>query len=92
MLAVIDAAGIPAPRFNTLLHGFEVNLLWSAQRLVVEADGRAFHASDAAIERDRRRDAILAANGYRVLRFTWSQVTRRPAEAVAAISTALGNS
>lgn len=90
LLELVRATGLPEPEVNARLHGFEVDLLWRDGRLVVEADGHAFHATRAAIERDRRRDAVLARRGHRVLRFTWMQVTRRPAEVRRAISTALG--
>ena len=39
-------------------------------RLIVEADGEEFHDEEA----DRIRDAFLAALGYRVLRFTYSEI------------------
>jgi very-short-patch-repair endonuclease len=55
-----------------------VDFVWPAQRLVVETDGRAYHATRRAFEEDRRRDQQLALAGYRVLRFTWDQVTREP--------------
>lgn len=44
-------------------------------RLVVEVDGRRFHDDPDAFERDRERDALLALWGFRVLRFTYRQVT-----------------
>ncbi len=43
------------------------------ERLIVELDGEQFH-QDAA--RDRRRDAVASASGFRVLRFLANQVTR----------------
>lgn len=43
-------------------------------RLVIEIDGREFHDSPHAFERDRRRDAELARLGYRVVRFSYAQV------------------
>lgn len=46
--------------------------------LVVELDGHAYHARAAAFERDRRRDADLAAAGYRVVRLTWRRVVGEP--------------
>ena len=36
------------------------------------------HAHRAAFEEDRRRDQLLAAAGWRVVRFTWRQVVREP--------------
>jgi very-short-patch-repair endonuclease len=61
---------LPAPVINAPLLGFEVDALWPRERLVVELDGFAFHHHRAAFERDRARDAILQAAGYRVIRLT----------------------
>lgn len=44
------------------------------ERLVVEVDGRAHHTDPGAFESDRRRDALLSAHGFRVLRFSYRQV------------------
>ena len=90
LLELVRSRGLPVPAANVRVEGFEVDLLWSDARLVVEADSMAFHASRAAMERDRTRDAVLAARGYRVLRVTWAQVTRRPGEVEAAVRAALG--
>ena len=42
-------------------------------------DGRESHGTRRAFQADRDRDGRLAVAGYRVLRFTWWDVTRRPA-------------
>jgi very-short-patch-repair endonuclease len=89
LLALIRAARLPPPRTNVRVGGFEVDMLWPAERLVVEIDGFAFHGGCAAFERDRRRDAQLLARGYRVLRITWRQLTREPHAVVATIAAAL---
>lgn len=44
------------------------------ERLVVEVDGQEFHDRESSFERDRKRDAALSTLGYRVLRFSYSQV------------------
>jgi very-short-patch-repair endonuclease len=75
MLALVSRHSIPKPSVNAPLAGYEVDLLWHQQRVVVELDSHEFHGTPQAFERDRRRDARLSALGYRVLRFTWSQVT-----------------
>lgn len=92
LLELVRGAPVLEPEVNARLLDFEVDLLWRAERVVVEADGHAFHASRAAIERDRRRDALLTAPGHRVLGFTWRQVTTRPDEVLAAIAAALAAS
>lgn len=70
---------IPRPEVNVRIDGYEVDFLWRAERLVVETDGYRYHRSRAAFEREHVRDARLAVAGYRVLRFTWWQVTEGPA-------------
>ena len=66
LLELSATAGLPRPRTNVDVAGYEVDFLWPQQRLVVEVDGYAFHRSRAAFERDRARDAALLAAGYRV--------------------------
>ncbi len=79
-LAMIERAKLPRPEVNALVEGFEVDFVWRAQRLIVETDGAATHLTATAFEEDRRRDAALAAAGWRVVRFTWRQVVDRTAE------------
>ena len=63
LLLLIQRAGFPPPRINSEVCGFEVDMFWPGERLVVEADSFAFHATRAAMERDRHRDAVLAREG-----------------------------
>jgi very-short-patch-repair endonuclease len=67
--------------------GLEVDFHWPRRRLVVEVDGFAFHSTRMAFERDRERDAILAAAGFRSLRFSHRQVTTQPITVVRALRT-----
>ena len=83
LLALIARAGLPRPSTNARIGPYEVDIHWPAQRLVVEVDGYAYHASRAAFERDRARDGDLQARGLRVVRVTWRQLDAQP-EAVAA--------
>ena len=70
------ASGLPRPRVNRRVGPYEVDFLWPDRRLIVETDGHATHGTRVAFERDRERDARLMAAGYRVVRFTYRQVTR----------------
>lgn len=54
-------------------------------RVVVEIDGFAYHRDARQFALDRRRDASLVCMGYRVLRFTWLDVVRRPDYVVATV-------
>jgi very-short-patch-repair endonuclease len=75
---LIETADVPKPRFNARVGPYEVDLLWPDHRLIIELDSYAHHRSRESFEQDRRRDAELEAAGYRVLRFTWDQVTSDP--------------
>ncbi len=55
-----------------------VDFGFPAARLVVEADGFAFHSDRVAYRRDRERLNDLERLGWRVLRFTWEDVVQRP--------------
>jgi predicted transcriptional regulator of viral defense system len=56
------------------------DFVWRRQRVIVETDGHRFHGSHQARERDPRRDQRAIVAGWRPVRTTWRQVTRRPHE------------
>ena len=72
---------------NTLVAGFLVDFCWPEERLIVETDGRR-HRTRAAFERDRARDALLTALGWRVMRFTTRQLRGEPATVAARVISA----
>ena len=86
-LTVLEEHGIPAPEMNAALRigdrWIEADCVWRGPRLIVELDGHAFHSTRAAFERDRERDRLLQAAGWRVIRLTWRQL-RDDAATVAA--------
>ena len=81
--------GLPPPVVNTMVAGIEVDMLWPAQRLVVELDGHAYHRTRAAFERDRMRDAALQQAGHRVLRVTDRRLRAEPAAVVETVRSLL---
>jgi very-short-patch-repair endonuclease len=89
LLALVRAAALPKPKANARLGGFEVDLLWRDQKVIAEVDGYAYHAGARAFERDRERDATLAARGYVVLRVTWRQLIVRPEAVIARLAAAI---
>lgn len=88
-LRLCRRAGLPDPEVNVRVSGVEVDFLWRDRRLIVETDGYRAHAGREAFEADRRRDARLLADGYRVLRFTFRRVGEEPDAVVAAVRAAL---
>jgi very-short-patch-repair endonuclease len=55
----------------------EVDMLCEKARLVIELDGDQHLADPDAYRRDRRKDALLQAHGYFVLRFLAQDVATR---------------
>ncbi len=65
------------------------DVLFAAARLVIEVDGERAHSGRQAFRADRRRQNALVNAGYRVLRFTWWDLTEEPDRVVAQIRAAL---
>jgi very-short-patch-repair endonuclease len=55
-----------------------LDVAFPEHELCVEVDGLAFHADPARFQRDRTRQNDLTGLTWRVLRFTWDDLTLRP--------------
>jgi very-short-patch-repair endonuclease len=53
-----------------------IDLALPEYRIALEADGRAGHDNDPAFVWDRRRDVLLADEGWIVIRFSWLDALR----------------
>jgi Protein of unknown function (DUF559) len=71
-------AGLPVPEVNAKVGGMRVDALWRDRALAVELDGSMAHDGWGAVHRDRKRELALRRAGFRVVRYTWHQVTERP--------------
>ena len=95
MARLLQQHGLPAPRFQYVVSGpgfrYRVDFAYPDVRLIIEVDGWQYHAQRAAFEADRQRDATLHAAGWLVLRFTWLQVSRRPAWVADRVATTLAS-
>jgi very-short-patch-repair endonuclease len=89
-LRLCAQAGIPRPQVNVTVEGLTVDFMWPLPRLIAETDGRRYHHHDRAFERDRLRDQRLLAAGWRVVRFTYRQVTREPGSVIAVLRNLMG--
>jgi very-short-patch-repair endonuclease len=74
-LLLCERNSLTQPAVNVRISGWMVDAVWFEQRVVVELDGHAAHATPAAVEADRRRDLELRTAVYTVLRYTWRQLT-----------------
>jgi very-short-patch-repair endonuclease len=90
-LSIMRQAGLPRPQVNHTIGPYEVDFAWLEERVLVEVDGWHAHGHRLAFERDRARDAELAAMGYVVLRFTWRQLRESPLLVAARVAQALAH-
>lgn len=77
-LAFTERYGLPRPAVNQHVAGYEVDMLWRRERLIVELDGRRFHDQDRPFEHDREKDANLLVAGFAVVRITWRRLHHEP--------------
>jgi len=82
---VLREGGIAEPRFEypipwNPIRRFDV--AFPKERLAIEWDSRRWHELIEAFSRDRERDRQALLHGWRVVRFTWVDVTRHPEDVV----------
>lgn len=68
VLWIVRTSDLPQPLVNAPVMGYVVDLLWPAQRLIVEVDSKRWHDGPFARQNDHHRQAVLEAAGYAVLR------------------------
>lgn len=91
-MRLLRSAGIGGWRRHYWACGYELDLAFDAERVAIEVDGWAWHADAERFRRDRQRQNALVLAGWTVLRFTWQDLTRRPAAVLAEIRRALAAS
>jgi hypothetical protein len=64
VLDLIDRAGLPRPRVNANVDGFEVDFAWTEHGVIAELDTYATHGSRFAFEQDRARDRRVAGRPH----------------------------
>ncbi len=55
-----------------------VDLAWPEHGVIVELDGRRWHATAQALGDDRRRDRAAVLAGWVTIRFGWHEIVQRP--------------
>ena len=94
LIALLKEGGLPMPALQMPLpwRGSveeRADFAYEDARLIIECDGRRWHTTMEAFENDRRRDNLAQLNGWRVLRFTWNDLTETPARVLDQITQAL---
>jgi very-short-patch-repair endonuclease len=88
-LALFAHHRIPPPEVNPKIGRYEVDFLWRAQKLIIEADTWTYHRGSISFEDDHARDLELREQGYAVRRFTDRQLESEPERIAADIRGAL---
>ena len=87
---VFRRAGLQHWVFHAHIEGFEVDFAFVAERLVVEIDGRDFHARRRSRWEDGlQRDLVLMACGWQVVHLTWAMIVRHPGRAARQLAAVL---
>jgi very-short-patch-repair endonuclease len=69
--AMLEYGLLPVCQYN--IGYYRVDFAFPAEKLVVEADGKAYHRG-WRVRKDKKRQEWLQKNGWRVLRFTGSTI------------------
>ena len=89
VLALLRAAGLRHFRCQVPIGPYRVDVLFEAERVVVEADGHAAHGRATRRAEDALRDADLEARGYEVVRITEDEAYGEPGPALGRVAAAL---
>ncbi len=90
LFEALAAGGLPAPRRQVPLPGRgpvsgTADAAYDDARIVIEVDGRRWHARVDAARRDRERDVQVVRAGWVTMRFVYEHVVGSPAEMCAAV-------
>lgn len=94
LIALLESANLPPPvrQFHAPwlqpVNG-RVDLAYPDHKLVIEGDSRRWHLLMKAFETDRLRDNAAQLAGWRILRFTWAEITEAPGRVVSTVLRAL---
>lgn len=94
LFEVLDEGGLPLPttqfqpKWLRKVNG-RVDLAYPDHQVIVEGDSERWHGTPEAFQIDRTRDNLAQIAGWIILRFTWADITKRPAYVVATVERAL---
>jgi len=94
LLRVLRRGGLPRPVLQYPLPGRErpegiVDAVYVEERIIIECDSRRYHTRKRDFAVDRERDIVSTLAGWRTLRFTWDDLTKRPAWVIDCVRRAL---
>lgn len=66
-------------------NGFFLDFCWIDKKVVIEMDGGQHQRFQEQIEKDKRKDALLKADGYKELRIPWQECFHNPKDWIAKV-------
>lgn len=75
---LLRTAGLIGWRAHARSCGYEIDVVFDAERVAIEIDGWAWHRDAQRHRRDAERQNVLVNAGWHVLRFTWHTLTQDP--------------
>lgn len=90
----LRSARVPLPQtqvwVTTRRGRTRIDFAYPDARIAIEVDGWTDHGTRAAFESDRARQNELVELGWRVVRFTWLQLTTEPVEVAITVARTIG--
>lgn len=90
LVKLLRDAGFVGWRTNHPVGGYKVDVAFTREKVAIEVDGWAFHSDSNTFQVDRHRQNVIALLGWKVLRFTWLDLTAYPRRVIAEIAAATG--
>lgn len=90
LVRLLRAAGISGWQVGVRFGAWTLDVAFREARLAIEFDSWAWHVEHDRFVNDRRKGNALVGAGWTLLRFTWRDLTERPASVIAQIRRALG--
>ena len=83
LLTVLAAAGLQPPARQEWVGGTKapvgrIDFAYRQTGVLIEADSRRYHSAWLDVQADHRRDLLLTAAGWRVIRVNWHQLVDDP--------------
>jgi very-short-patch-repair endonuclease len=89
LIAILRGAGLTGWQRGVSFERWEIDFAFPAAKLAIEVDGWAYHSDVDRFRADRRKGNALVRAGWKLLRFTWHDLTNRPQYVLAEIRAAL---
>ena len=83
---MVKRGGLPAPERQYEVAGVRLDGAYPDFRLGLEADSRIWHGGRLDVQRNADKASILVAHGWRVLHFSWFDLTRRARYVIGAVA------